>query len=123
MKKMLISKNIELSDYTDEHITSVDKKDIAIIGISSRIADAQNYDEFWEILKHGRDCMKKFSEERKQYINPLFLSMGAKQEELSYEDCLECAFLDHIARFDAAFLVFLQWKHRLWTRPKNYSLQ
>ena len=103
MKKMLISKNIELSDYTDEHITSVDKKDIAIIGISSRIADAQNYDEFWEILKHGRDCMKKFSEERKQYINPLFLSMGAKQEELSYEDCLECAFLDHIARFDAAF--------------------
>ena len=26
MKKMLISKNIELSDYTDEHITSVDKK-------------------------------------------------------------------------------------------------
>ena len=29
MKKMLISKNIELSDYTDEHITSVDKKDIA----------------------------------------------------------------------------------------------
>ncbi len=94
---------MDFKECISENITSVDKKDIAIIGISSKIAEAENYEELWQILKHGKDCMKKLSEERKKFIEPFFLSMGTKQEDLSYEDCSECAFLNNTAMFDADF--------------------
>ncbi|MCM3145749.1 beta-ketoacyl synthase N-terminal-like domain-containing protein [Brevibacillus sp. MER 51] len=33
--------------------------DIAIIGISCRTAGAQGQDEFWELVSHGKDCIKE----------------------------------------------------------------
>lgn len=40
------------------------QEDIAIIGLSGRYPQADNLDEFWEVLKSGRDCITEIPAER-----------------------------------------------------------
>lgn len=42
--------------------------DIAIIGLSGRYPQSDNLDEFWEVLKRGRDCITEIPAERWNYM-------------------------------------------------------
>ncbi|MDX8047242.1 SDR family NAD(P)-dependent oxidoreductase [Gracilibacillus sp. S3-1-1] len=42
--------------------------DVAIIGLSGRYPQADNLDEFWEVLKSGRDCITEIPAERWDYM-------------------------------------------------------
>ena len=61
---------------------NINNKDIAIIGISFQIPNANNLGEFWDNLKKGRVCTGTFSEQRKKdiydYLN--FVNKELKNE-------------------------------------------
>src|SRR5690625_709598 len=42
--------------------------DVAIIGLSGRYPQAENLDEFWEVLKSGRDCITEIPAERWDFM-------------------------------------------------------
>ncbi len=46
------------------------KQEIAVIGMACVLPEANNYDEFWENLKAGRDCLNFMPEEYETYYAP-----------------------------------------------------
>ncbi len=46
------------------------KQEIAVIGMACVLPEANNYDEFWENLKAGRDCLSFMPEEYETYYAP-----------------------------------------------------
>ncbi len=65
-------------------------KDMAIVGMSCRIAGARNVDEFWKILDEGRDMVSKIPEDRWDWRE--------------YPDvCKWGSFIDNVAEFDPLF--------------------
>lgn len=46
------------------------KQEIAVIGMACVLPEANNYHEFWENLKAGRDCLNYMPEEYETYYAP-----------------------------------------------------
>lgn len=63
-RKDLANIYIEKSDRSVEKGASKENQDIAVIGISGQYAMAENIEEYWEILKEGRDCISVVPENR-----------------------------------------------------------
>lgn len=78
-------------------IEEVSTKDIAIIGISAKLPQAGNIEEFWEILKNGVDCIRPIPQGRKEDISNYFACLGTGNEGLEWN---EAAYLDTIDAFD-----------------------
>ena len=65
----------------------VRKNDIAIIGMSCRISSAQSAEQFWDILKTGKECLNDIDLQRQRDINAYLLSKGriAQGETLRFK--------------------------------------
>lgn len=50
--------------------TSRKKQEIAVIGMACILPEADNYNEYWENLRAGRDCLGYMPEEYEQYYAP-----------------------------------------------------
>jgi acyl transferase domain-containing protein/acyl carrier protein len=66
--------------------------DIAIIGMAGRFPQANNLDEFYEILRTGKDCIREVSARRK---HATLID--------SVKEYLPCSYLDDIDKFDYSF--------------------
>lgn len=76
---------------------SIPKKDIAIIGMSCRIAGANDPEQFWEALKRGKDYIREFPGQRKSDIDLYMIHCGIDQQSLSYR---KYGYIDDIDKFD-----------------------
>ncbi len=104
-KNFLKLKNIKLSELPDEDaikIESVSKKDIAVIGIAGKFAEAEDVDGFWDILKTGKDCIREFPSHRKEDIKKYLSNIGIDESQFDYE-YMKAAYMDHIDNFDYNF--------------------
>ena len=75
--------------------------DIAVIGISSLLPDAENVDELWDNLVNGKDCISDVPLER----------WGAEYEDIKDDSCSSACdkmgVVEHIDKFDASFFNIL----------------
>lgn len=74
--------------------------DIAIIGLACRFALANNQQEYWLSLKHGRDHIHALSEQRQRRGNAYLRAKGFAPDAQAY---YEGGFLQEIAAFDHEF--------------------
>lgn len=104
--KLAELKKVNLKDVTNEDsikFQDTSRDDIAIIGISGRFAEADNLKEYWNILKNGRDCIRKFPEDRadeiSDYMEKMY-SLGLSEEGIKF---IEAGFLNNVDQFDYNF--------------------
>jgi polyketide synthase PksN/surfactin family lipopeptide synthetase A len=80
------------------NINTVSKKDIAIIGVSGRLANMVNVEEFWGSVKNRIDLVTGFPESRRNDIGGYLRHLsGESGEEPKY---IEAAYLEAIDKFD-----------------------
>ena len=96
--------NISLiqADIIDEEY-KVNKKDIAIIGMSGRIGSCQKLERFWEELVQGKYQINKLSKERASDNVDILKVQGGTGDECKF---YEAAFMDDIDKFDYEFFGF-----------------
>lgn len=79
------------------------KNKIAIIGMSTRFPDANNYNEFWQNLRAGRNSVKEISSDR--WSIDQYYSENINENNKSISKW--CGILDDIALFDTLFFNIL----------------
>ena len=73
---------------------------IAIVGLSGRLPDAKNLEQFWRNLRDGVESIRSFSDEE-------LLASGVSPEDLRAPNYVKAgAVLDDIDLFDASFFGF-----------------
>lgn len=83
----------------DKKIKRLDKvssKDIAIIGIYSKLPMAENLDEFWDNLLNGKDCIRSFPSNRMEDYKAIVSDESVEGERR----LCDAAYLDEIDKFD-----------------------
>ncbi|PGD97836.1 hypothetical protein COM48_07150 [Bacillus wiedmannii] len=75
------------------------QEDIAIIGINGRYPMIQNLDEFWEVLKSGKDCITEVPRERWDYHK--YYEPNKKRQGKTYSKW--GGFIEGIDKFDPLF--------------------
>lgn len=105
--KFLDPKEIYLAGITgkkSQRIENISKKDIAVIGMSGRIASAESIDELWEGLADGRDFIRDFPEGRKNAYNRFLNTTGrtAARKNPGY-DYVQGGYLEAVDEFDHNF--------------------
>ncbi len=101
MKKINL-KNIEATSSKKRFKSNSFGKDIAIIGAAGRFGSANNLDEFWEVLKEGRDCIGTLPQTRKDDLYNFFENIGIKRETIQNR-FIDGAYLEKVDGFDANF--------------------
>lgn len=81
-------------------IKSVSKKDVAIVGISCKIAEADNIDDYWNGLISSKDYIRKIPENRKFDMDNFMNYYKNFNSNDNYE---EIAYLNYIDKFDYKF--------------------
>ncbi len=71
---------------------------IAIVGMACQFAEARNYEEFWEILKSGKDCIKEVTNER---WPATFYTTNIKDKNASHSKW--CGTIQDYSSFDHGF--------------------
>lgn len=85
-------------EYVDNiKVNSITNRDIAVIGISCKFAQANNKEEYWHILENGKSCIRAFPENRKNQINSYAAAIGVPEKNRSY---YKAGFLDEVDKFD-----------------------
>lgn len=79
---------------------------IAIIGMSVRMPQADNSDEFWKVLAMGKNCVRTFPESRKKDIDPLAVQIPTDQYVHGKRYWVG-GFLDEVDKFDNEFFDIL----------------
>ncbi|MGZ5071278.1 MAG: amino acid adenylation domain-containing protein [Methylobacter sp.] len=95
MKKILT-----ISKQANVNIKESSTKDIAIIGISVKLADYENTENFWDDLIAAKDRIRSIPEQRKKDADEILRFMGQDPEQLRYR---EIAYLDRVDEFDYRF--------------------
>ncbi|OAB42666.1 non-ribosomal peptide synthetase, partial [Paenibacillus glacialis] len=88
------------SDVFDDEIIETSLNEIAIVGISAKLPQAQTHNEFWDVLLSGIDCVGEFPESRRRELEPYLHKLGAMYNHVSIFDG---AYLDDISSFDYSF--------------------
>ncbi|ACL75339.1 non-ribosomal peptide synthetase [Ruminiclostridium cellulolyticum] len=80
-------------------------KDVAIIGISAKLPNANDIDEYWSNLEKGVDCIRPFPPSRRKDVEGFILHYtSAKKGEIKYS---HGGFLDEVDKFDYKFFRLL----------------
>ncbi|WP_054749643.1 SDR family oxidoreductase [Ruminiclostridium josui] len=74
--------------------------DIAIIGMSVNLPEANDLSEYWNNLRDGKDSIVEFPETRKGDIEKYLRSLGSDTEDIEF---FQAAFLNEIDKFDYGF--------------------
>lgn len=91
------------TESADSNSKSIDKGDIAIIGMSVKLPQAETVEAFWSNCINGVDCVVEFPEKRKKDSDNYLRFIGEDVELLKYK---KGAFLDEIDGFDYSFFKF-----------------
>ncbi len=81
----------------ESNIFNNSSKDIAIIGMNSKMPLADNVDDFWENLKSGIDCIRSLPESRKDDVGKYIKQLYGKEDSI---ECKDMGYLDDIDKFD-----------------------
>ncbi|MCX7092177.1 MAG: amino acid adenylation domain-containing protein, partial [Methylobacter sp.] len=95
MKKILT-----IPKQANVNIKESSTKDIAIIGISLKLADYEDTENFWDDLVSAKDRIRSIPEQRKKDSDEILRFMGQDPERLRYR---EMAYLDRVDEFDYRF--------------------
>jgi len=95
MKKILT-----IPKQANVNIKESSTKDIAIIGVSLKLADYEDTENFWDDLVSAKDRIRSIPEQRKKDADEILRFMGQDPEQLSYR---ELAYLDRVDEFDYRF--------------------
>ncbi|MEC0599323.1 SDR family NAD(P)-dependent oxidoreductase [Bacillus spizizenii] len=82
----------------------VSENDVAIIGVSCKIGEANHVDEYWELLLRGKEFIKDIPKKRKQDADHFFKHTGSFKEDTAYT---KIAYMDEIDKFDYNFFGIL----------------
>lgn len=96
-----IPKSSEVNKKTDIRkdnavICNTDDDEIVIVGMAGQFPLAHDYEEYWQNLVKGRDCITTPPEERKKYLNRSGEEKGVNLNRWG-------GFIDDIDKFDASF--------------------
>lgn len=80
----------------------VDKK-IAIIGISTELPGAKNFDEFWNVISGEQDKITELSDSRKSLCEGFLVNNMEKLKISKEKPFWDAAWLDEVDKFDAGF--------------------
>ena len=86
----------------DNVILKARKNDIAVVGLACRVADAQNADQFWDMLKSGEECVRELTQQRKKDIYDYLEANGLKTAKEKIELLNYCS-MDEIDKFDCEY--------------------
>ncbi len=92
----------------------ISTKDIAIIGMYSKLPMANNLDEFWDNLMKGEDCVRNFPSQRLE---------DYKRVIEGEEKLCEAAYLDEIDKFDYELFNISPMEARLMDPNQRLFLQ
>ncbi|MGG3311069.1 amino acid adenylation domain-containing protein [Paenibacillus lautus] len=81
-------------------VSNVSLKDIAIVGISAKLPRAESHEEFWELLRSGKDLVGGFPDSRKEELKPYLRRMEVQYGSVSFFDG---AYIEDISGFDYSF--------------------
>ncbi|MGZ4969357.1 MAG: beta-ketoacyl synthase N-terminal-like domain-containing protein, partial [Methylobacter sp.] len=95
MKKILT-----IPKQANVNIKESSTKDIAIIGVSLKLADYEDTENFWEDLVSAKDRIRSIPEQRKKDADDILRFLGQDPEQLRYR---EIAYLDRVDEFDYRF--------------------
>ncbi len=79
---------------------AIDDKDIAIIGVGMKLPNADNLEEYWEILINGINVIRDMPEEHKSEVENHIRYQYKTNDEVKFR---KCAYLDEINKFDYAY--------------------
>ncbi|WP_431809062.1 SDR family NAD(P)-dependent oxidoreductase [Brevibacillus agri] len=99
------------------------KKDVAIIGIAGKLADARHVGEFWRNLALGKDSIRRIPLSRKQDYEALlsaFLQKDVRQEQRDYA---ESGYLEQVDRFDCEYFSLSRKEAKLMDPNQRLVLQ
>ncbi|MEN6314180.1 MAG: amino acid adenylation domain-containing protein [Clostridiaceae bacterium] len=77
-------------------------KDIAIIGMHGVFAGAEDFDEYWEALRTGKDCTREIPANRRTDLENILASAGAADQKRNPE-YMRCGYMKEIDKFDYSF--------------------
>jgi acyl transferase domain-containing protein/acyl carrier protein len=75
-------------------------KDIAIIGIGVKLPLSDTVEQFWDVLKYGKDCIRPLPEERKKTTIDFIYKSGKDIDSARFG---EAAYLEEIDKFDSRY--------------------
>nr|WP_226887786.1 non-ribosomal peptide synthetase [Paenibacillus polymyxa] len=93
--------------------------DIAVIGISCKIAESENVAQFWDLLRAGQDAIRPFPARRKRELESLFQA-GLLNEQTALN---EGGFLEEIDKFDYPFFQLSPAEARLMDPSQRLFLE
>lgn len=104
MKKLFEMKESVLFEPRDRKpvvsVQTVNRNDIAIIGVSGRMGSAEEKNMLWEQLRSGQDAIADFPEVRKKRLEAYLIKKGVPRDRLSEIEFFNGAFLPEIDNFD-----------------------
>ncbi|MCP4698377.1 MAG: SDR family NAD(P)-dependent oxidoreductase, partial [Gammaproteobacteria bacterium] len=87
------------SRFVSQDISTAQRGDIAIIGVSGRYPMADNIDEFWQNLKSGKDCISEIPKER--WNHQLYFDADKSKTDKTYSKW--GGFINDVDAFDPLF--------------------
>ncbi len=81
-------------------VSNISLKDIAVIGISAKLPQAESHDAFWELLQSGKDLVGGFPDSRKEELMPYLRRMESQYGSISFFDG---AYIEDVSGFDYSF--------------------
>ncbi|MBL0389059.1 hypothetical protein JJB07_20920 [Tumebacillus sp. ITR2] len=96
-------------------------REIAIIGMALRMPLADTLRAYWENIRNGVDCTRRFPEERKAFADAFLERMGLNaQEGIAY---LDGGYVDGIQEFDAKFFKMTPGEANLMSPEQRLFLE
>lgn len=94
-----LPKEVQILPETRQGVAEVQGGDIAIIGLSGQYPMADTLEQFWEILRLGKDCVTEIPAERWDYHKDYNPEKGKSNKVYTKWG----AFMNNVEKFDAGF--------------------
>ncbi|UED66657.1 SDR family NAD(P)-dependent oxidoreductase [Brevibacillus sp. HD3.3A] len=99
------------------------KKDVAIIGIAGKLADAHNVGEFWRNLALGKDSIRRIPLSRKHDYEELLSAFLQKEVRKEQSEYAESGYLEQVDRFDCEYFSISRKEAKLMDPNQRLVLQ
>lgn len=95
------------------------QEDIAVIGMDMRFGTADNAQEYWEVVKEGKDCIIDFPTDRKKDADDYYSVLDPKKQP-KYK---QLAYLSRIDEFDHSYFKLTKREAELMDPNQRLFLQ